>query len=826
MLIPRAVPETCTRHAFWFFHWHFIRHLVVISGTRLAWILFVASPIMVPVPSLAQTSQLDPKSAATAEQASVDEEMILALRSNGVERGEFTVLRTAAGDFWITAEDFPKLNMKPLQQARRHAHGQEYFSLAALGATSILFDPALLTLNVDFPALELNATHIDLSNSPPPLEVGRPQNSAIFNYRAGASQSGNDAVQFRLDSDLNVRVGELLLRQEARYDSGTGSRQLNRGTSQAIWDDRVAGTRLIAGDVFTSGGSFGSTFPGAGVLLSKVYAITPDVIRQPTANFQVSAGAPADVEVAVDGSTVYRTHVGPGPITLDNLFATTGARTVRITVTDATGRRQVIDQPYFFTDSVLAKGLHEYSYFAGRRSELGVDNRWHYKEGAWQAFHRYGATDSLTVQAGGEGSRDFATGGLGASFRQDVLGVVSLDLLASADHVESRQAKGWSARYGYTGTNATLLLGHRKYSDGFRTFATSLQNPSLLGEDRISASTRISSAATLSVDLVRSRDVMGDRTSSALRFGLNLNSRTSISAEYQSNRTSMGRDWAANIYLRFDLDRQQWVSAASRSAPGSRGLDLEAARQLPQGEGVGYRVAVTSDYGSAGQNSAFSNASVNWNLRPVTLDFNASSQLSGGSSHYVDATVSGAIVGMGEYIGMTRQVQDGFALARLGVPLAGMNVYLNSQLQGQTDNSGNLLIPQVGAYGRQDVSLDDKQVPMEYELATKRVTIAPAYKSGTFVDFRARKLRALTGSAWLLRASARKPVASRSWTMAGEGGRLDVQTESSGEFYLEDAPPGHYSGSITIDGQEYSCAMTVPTFADAVYELKEGIVCE
>ena len=107
------------------------------------------------------------------------------------------------------------------------------------------------------------------------------------------------------------------------------------------------------------------------------------------------------------------------------------------------------------------------------------------------------------------------------------------------------------------------------------------------------------------------------------------------------------------------------------------------------------------------------------------------------------------------------------------------------------------------------------------------MTIAPAYKSGTLVDFGGRKLRAVAGSAWgPVRGSVRKPIASRTWTVTGDGGHLAIETESSGEFYLEDAPPGRYGGAITIDGKVYSCSMTVPSFPDAVYEIEEGIVCE
>jgi outer membrane usher protein len=793
------------------------------GSAQFTW-LFALALLFAPASSgLAQVPGGPPAPAASLGGA--DEDLIVVLRANGVDRGEVVLRRTASGDFWITAQDFPKLKMEPVDQARRQANGEAYFSFAGLGAQGIVFDEAQLTLAVVFPARGLERTHIDLSNRPAPIEVQPPRNSAILNYRAAVRQGGDEPVQLRLTTELNLRVGELLLRQEAKYDSGIGSRRPTRGPSQLIWDDRRAGNRFIAGDVLVAGGPFGTTFPGAGISLSRLYAITPDVIRQPGAAMQVSTLTPADVEVSVDGNTIYRTHVGPGPITLDNLYYNGGARTVRVTVTDATGRRQVIEQPFLFTDTVLAKGLHEYSYFIGRRSELGADDRWHYREGAWQAFHRYGASDSLTVEAGGEGSSDFASGGVGASLRNDLLGLLSLDLQRSLDRTAARRANGWSARYSYSTPNSSLFLGRRGYGDGFRTFANTPENPALLSETRMGASTRVFSAATLSADLVRGRDIGGERSSYAVRLSTNLGPRTSLQAEYQSARAGTERDWGVNVSLRFDLDRQQWVNATVRSGPGSRGTDLEAGRQLAQGEGVGYRVGITSN-SQAGEDTAFAFGSANWNLKPVTLEFNGTSQLRGGRSHYAEAAVSGAIVGLDGYVGLTRQVGDGFALARLGVAQPGVDIFLNNQVQGKTDAQGNLLIPQVGAYGRQDVSLDDKQLPMQYSLGSKRVTIAPPYKSGTVVDFGGHKLRAVTGSVWLVRGGERKPIASRSLTLAGESGRLAIDTAPAGDFYLEDAAPGRYSGAIEIDGKAYSCHANVPDFPEAVHELQQGIVCE
>src|SRR5262245_28797524 len=49
------------------------------------------------------------RAASPAALASAEEPVILTVRANGVERGEFTLLRQADGDFWVAAADLPRL---------------------------------------------------------------------------------------------------------------------------------------------------------------------------------------------------------------------------------------------------------------------------------------------------------------------------------------------------------------------------------------------------------------------------------------------------------------------------------------------------------------------------------------------------------------------------------------------------------------------------------------------------------------------------------------------------------------------------------------------
>lgn len=759
---------------------------------------------------------------AFAQAPSTGEPLIADVRSNGVDRGEVSLMRMPDGDFWVLGADLPKLKVAPAAKAARQAGKETYYSLLALGASELRLDEKLLLLTVLLPAGQLPLTEIDLTNRLPPAPVEPSGTSLILSYRLAASRSSEAApTEVILATDANVRTGPLLLRQELRMANSPGQRRAARGATQAIWDDVPNLRRLTAGDVVSTAGSFGGLTTGAGVMLQKLYTMQPDFIKQPTASLRAIAKLPSDVQVDVDGTPVYRGTVAPGPIALDNLLLYGGTRNVRLTITDASGRREVIEQPYFFTNTVLAQGLHEYSYFAGKRSVLRPDFNWHYAEPAWQAFHRFGATDWLTVGAGGEGSTEFTSGGAGLDLRLDRVGLVSFQALASRDRQGGGStAGGWAASYSYLVPNASIQVGRRHFGDGYRTFGTSAAAPYLRDETRLALATRVAGIA-FTAEYLRSRDALQERRSAVLRASSQLTPSLLLAFELQAGRLNGARDDAAVAYLRWDLDASRWVSTSAKTANGTRTTNLETGKVLAQGEGVGYRLGVNE----TGANS-LAYATTNVNLRSAALEFAAAAPRTGNGSSSVQAAVSGALVAVDGFWGSTRLVNDGFALAKLGVPQEGVEISLNNQVQGRTDKDGKLFIPQVWSFTRQDVSVAEKQLGMEFSLRERRKTIVPGYRSGTVVEFGGRKVRAAAGMAWLVTPAGREPISARVINLSGKTGTVHLETGNAGDFYIEDATAGSYEGTLPANGRRFRCRLTIPPTEDVVHDLAEGVICE
>ncbi|HET8745747.1 MAG TPA: fimbria/pilus outer membrane usher protein [Ramlibacter sp.] len=753
----------------------------------------------------------------------VDEEIIVQVRSNGVARGDFTLIRRADGDLWIPASDLERLQIQPLREARRERNGETFYSSAALGASKVVFNEEQLTVDIDFTAESLQGTSIDLSDRRLSTAAAAARNSLVLSYRLSMVQSRGAPVEAALETDMNVRWQGILLRQEARLLTAGPGRHLQRGATQAVYDDRTNARRYVAGDVFSTAGAYGSGLTGAGLLLQKVYELTPDVVRHPLPTLQASTSLPAEVEVAVDGRPVYHTRVAPGPIVLNNLPVSGGTHNLRLTITDAAGRREVIEQPFLFTDSVLAQGFHEYSYFVGKRSELDSAGQLQYREPAWQGYHRYGLTDRLTVAAGGEGNRDFHNLGGGITLRSDRLGLLSLDLLSSVTHGGGPHAAGWSARYTYDSRFGSLVFGRRRFESGFRSFGDPATVPFPLGETRLGVSTGFG-RLVVSADLARTVTAKERRDTRSLRFSTFLSRAVSVFAEYQTTRVNGTPGWAANLYLRADFDSQRWTSASIRGTAVGQTVEVQAGQQVPAGEGFGYRVGVQSDLGR--REDARATLAADWHLRPANLGLFAAAAREGGFT-VVQGTAAGALVGLDGFWGLTREVNDAFALVKLGVPQPGVEVLLNNRSRGRTDAQGRLLIPDLSSIGRQDVSINDRDLNILYSLKEKHRTIQPVFRSGSVIDFGIRRVRAVAGVASLIQEGEAKPLVARAWTMRGPAGPVSIETSSAGEFYLEDALPGNYTGTVEGPGnRRYACRMTVPDFPEPVLELKEGILCD
>jgi hypothetical protein len=132
------------------------------------------------------------------------EALIVTVSVNGQSRGEFTLHRDQAGDYYASPADLAALGLADSGGSGRRARidGAEVVSLRSLGAVSFVFDEVRLSLEMTFPTPRLQGRTFDLV--PRRVEKAfQPREQAAFvNYRLSASdQTGAEPARAGLANE-------------------------------------------------------------------------------------------------------------------------------------------------------------------------------------------------------------------------------------------------------------------------------------------------------------------------------------------------------------------------------------------------------------------------------------------------------------------------------------------------------------------------------------------------------------------------------------------------------------------------------------------------
>lgn len=458
--------------------------------------------------------------------------------------------------------------------------------------------------------------------------------------------------------------------------------------------------------------------------------------------------------------------------------------------------------PAYFSQTMLKQGLHEYGYTAGYlREQYGVRSN-EYGDSAYSIFHRYGMRDSLNVGIRGEGGGGLANGGMGLSFVLPRLGQTDL-------------SGAYSSRESRTGSAASLT--HTFQADMFmargylQLFSRDYLTLSTLATGRL---VRRSAGALASYGTGR----MGF-------FGLGLSrderydggARDVASASYTKH---LGKDWMTTFTVRTVRDGTSEVeifAALSRFLGGARDAprvtaeyqrtrsetreSLELRKDLPLGEGTGYRVAVEG-HQPDGQDTVLFNPSVQHNAAYGAYGADVNVQQRGGrTSTAYTVSAAGSLVYVGGFFGAGRPVTDSYVLA-MADGVEGAGISMNGQDMGRTNRYGRLVIPNAASYGRNQIALESAEVPIDYQISATGATLSPAAGGGACLSFDVRRERAITGTAAVTVNNRKVPAEYAEIAVQVDGREIVFPTGKDGEFYMENALPDRPGAGIDLQSCE------------------------
>jgi outer membrane usher protein FimD/PapC/outer membrane protein OmpA-like peptidoglycan-associated protein len=771
------------------------------------------------------------------------EQIVVAITVNNQLKGDFFVISRTDGNFLLKKADVESFGFHNIDAQEINVSGEVYLSLKSLKKLNYFFDDTTLTLDLTVDADFFPKTTLDLAPQRRPGVIYPRDNSLFLNYGIDYSAGGDDDFLFeglRLSNELGARFHDLLLLTDSVYTETPDDSQFVRLNSSVTWDDRQTLRRVIGGDFFAFSGDLGSRVQMGGLSVSKLYRIDPYFIRYPLFDFSGMASLPSDVDLYVDGVRVRSESFAPGEFELLNFQSLGGAQTIEVVIRDAFGREQRIVSPFFFTDTMLRQGLHEYSYNLGlQRRDFGQESN-NYSDLAFSAFHRYGLSDNLNLGLRSEAAADLANLGFETIMKTGGIGLLRLEVSGSSAGDDSGAA-GFLG-YEYYNRRFRGRLALQGFSEGYRTLGDSTE---ITTRRKLRALAGIGYTTpqfgSFSIDYARNESYnTTDRETLTFSWSRRLWKRAYVNATYRQIReTSTSHETGVN--LTWYLGRDHSFSAALRREGSDNIQTVEARKNIPSGAGSGWNVrAERAERG--GSRTDQLNVAAQHNARHAILRGDVSAGRSETiSSEDLRLSLSGALVQVGDTFALTRPVTDSFALVSVG-DIEGVGVYVNGQTSGHTNSKGKVVIPDLSSYYDNQVSIEDKDIPIDYLMPRVRLNVSPPLRSGSCLNFPLRKYQAFTGFLHVDGQEGVTPLAYAELDLTTATGPVKFWTGGDGEFYLDSQevefdlaahqgcealtddttaflPAGTYPLTVKLENETFQSELTIPASDETFAEL-------
>jgi outer membrane usher protein len=667
-------------------------------------------------------------------EAPLHEALMLSLTINAQPGDQAVlVLRDRAGQWLLPVDALRAAGVLLSDIDPVRVGGNDYVPLAALGTPDTAFDASRLQLDVRLAAERFVASRLSSRPLRPnvPATPAVPAAGAYLNYdllvdhtpagrglsmfAEGAASIGSGvAVSHHLFSD---RPG---VRDSIRLETTYTVDKLSQVATLRLGDAVTRPANALARPVRFAGVQWGTNFQ-----------TRPGMITLPVATLSGQAALPSTIDLYVDNVLQAREPVRPGPFSITSMPLVSGDGEVVVRVTDLAGQQTLISQRFYSSTAMLAPGLSDYSVELGAlRREFGWRSN-AYGDPFLSAGWRHGWNQRLTVELGGSLQKSGAAGllaGLAAAFPGIGIGTAGLGFSDGPDGSGAQFALGFERRT----RSHTLSARSQHATDDFRQ--TGVDPGQVLRRlDSIFYGYRIAGIGHLGLSFTRQQRQAGAAVAIATA---SLGSRPTpwgslvlSLTETRADRT----DHQIGLYWVKGLGRDTSVSAFHSRAGEGRAQDaIQLQKNMTPGEGWGYRLQAARE--AAQQASVFGQNGYGFGRLELA-------ELNGQTS--VRAGLSGGIATLDGQWFVSRRIDGSFGVA--SVPgLANVRVYVDNQLAGRTNDKGYALLPRLYPYMKNNVSIEQLDLPIDVQVGTLKMQPVPAWRSGLRIDFPIRHAAAAT----------------------------------------------------------------------------------
>ncbi len=718
--------------------------------------------------------------------------VFVALFVDEVDKGNILALLENR-EVWASVEGLHKAGLGKFGGQQRMVKGENYVLLSSLApAVTYTFDSHSGTLSVTVAPSLLPATTLKMRSLRPPDLTYESSPSAFLNYSLSLQNGAGASNFFRPSMFGEAGISHervLLYNSFILTPQGTPVRRL----SSAIVDDTHRLARFTLGDSIANAGLLGGQAYIGGATYATNFALDPYFIYFPSPTMSGALTMPSTAYIYINGVLTRTIELPPGQFTLQDLPLQAGAGNAQVVIRNPFGAQQALAMPYYLSTSVLKEGLQQYSYSLGFvRENFGISD-FGYTQPALSGWHRYGLTDSITPGIFFQGEPHLASGGPEATLRLPV-GQLGFNGALS----ESVAGPGGSVLASYTWLSPwsfSLSTLVQYTSTHYATLGLLPQYDRPLLQANVFAGLQLTERLSLTPSIVYYDFRDAGRSWEASLVGMlqlwdGLNLQVSASRSYFV-RTSASND----LYVALNWSFGSTISTVFSDTQMGEGVRIS--KGLPLGPGYGYQVQAQTGPSPQG----FGQFQYNGNHGYFEFD-----ESNVGGSNFADLTLAGGLVTIGGDLFATRPIEDSYALLRVA-GVEGVTGYLSNQPMGRTDSNGNLLVPDLLSYYGNYLSINDRDIPVNYSVGATHLSVATPYRGGAVVNFAVSRRQAFMGRLKISRAG-KLEIPSFGELYVTAPGKPSSPIGRRGEFYLENLSPGSYPAAVRYWAGE--CRMTLP----------------
>lgn len=729
----------------------------------------------------------------------VEQRIVLPVIVNEVPKGDLLIILDGE-DAQLRVGDLEQAGLSGFGGERIRRGAEEWVRMSTIPDVTWRLDEEALLLRIQAaPSLLGSSTQMLLGNAPRDIEYAT-NPSAFLNYSLTSVRFEDPGISAEIGASAGNRFATTTF---TRSSGGTPV----RGLSRFVIDQPDAMTRWTFGDTQITTDPLGGGDLLGGITYSRDFSLQPYFVRYPSFDFEGAATTPSEVEIYVNGVLTERRRVDPGEFRLEHLPITAGSGETRVVVRDAFGREQVYASPYYYSTLNLGEGISDYAYSVGfRRDRLGTES-FEYGDAAFVGVHRKGITQRLTVGGRLEATDDLISGGGSLTA---ALPFGEVEALAGVSEAEGQSGTAAALTYRWLARKGSIGGTLRTFSDRYANLSLAPSRDRVSHEGSIFAGYRIGRGSiTTQVTLAEHRD-RGEET--RVSFNANYTLTRNMTLFVSAGRGEIGGESTTDVFAGLSLFLNRLVSASLGVArrEGQTVADVDIQKPLPVGTGYGYRVKTNLVEGQQTSLVAAQYQS-DFGRYEVTTD--------PGDTENALVTASGGLVWIGNRVLATRAVQQSYALARVGVP--DVRIYASNLEVGKTDAKGDLLIPNLLPYYANRIRIEDKDVPLAYEVAKVEELVAPPNRGGGLVEFPVQKIQTAFGTLQLFRSGESIVPEFGQLTVESDKRRWDSPIGRGGAFYLENVPAGTYDATVLHKTGVCAFRLTIPSSDEQMLKLGE-----